>query len=63
MNVGCIRHRREEARSAALAFPEPPERVAEVVLRCGPLERHPLARPVRERVAVGWSQSRHRYQR
>ena len=33
--------------------PERRERVAEVVLRHRPLERHPLAGSFRERVAVG----------
>jgi len=33
-----------EPRGATLAFPEPRERVAEVVLRHRPLERHALAR-------------------
>jgi hypothetical protein len=32
---------------------EPPERVAEVVLRHGPVERHALAGPFLKRVAVG----------
>ena len=42
----------EQPLGAALAFPERPERGAEVVLRHGPVERHVLAGPFLEGVAV-----------
>jgi hypothetical protein len=45
--------RRLQPRRAALAFPQPLKRDAEVILRHRPLERHAIARPFLQRGAEG----------
>ena len=47
------RDRLLELRRPALPLAEPLERIAEIVLRRRPVERHALARPFLQRLAIG----------